>query len=462
MTSPEMAQAAESTDRELRSLARLSIAFLISLYIARCFLAEPNHIPSGSMAPHRLGIHQSWICSNCNYPFHAGMRLDGTFPQAVCPNCGHFNPVHADSVFEIHDGERIWVDKTAFQLNPVERFDEIVFFSPDDPLTPYIKRAVGLPGESVQIQNGDLFINGKRYQKTSKERIRTSIPVYDQNYNPANSFVTPRWKFQSGHRDESADSSEWIVTKENAIELKSERSQRSNIPAFYEAMYLHFCPNRNAYGPVSDFLDYNGRNIAGEHVVNDLWFNVELTNRTASRSILRLTNESVNIEMTIAFDAPLHTSQLKINDTLFEPTWHVASNIIPGQATHQYQLSCVDRQLQFLIDNHTAFVPINLESYAPRRPDESLLNSPSGIAFNGPAVFRNFMLYRDIFITDRTADNPVTGHGVAAPVQLDSTSFFVLGDNSPFSIDSRFWKHGPAVSTNTIIGEPMKQWPVHR
>lgn len=59
-----------------------------------------------------------------------------------------------------HDGEYLIVNKLAYRLGEYERGDVIVFKYPNDPTKDYIKRVIGLPGDTVEIRAGDLYVNG--------------------------------------------------------------------------------------------------------------------------------------------------------------------------------------------------------------------------------------------------------------------------------------------------------------
>ncbi len=59
------------------------------------------------------------------------------------------------------DGDNLIVDKISYRLHEPKRFDIIVFPSPDEPGRNYIKRIIGLPGESVQIIDSVIYINGE-------------------------------------------------------------------------------------------------------------------------------------------------------------------------------------------------------------------------------------------------------------------------------------------------------------
>ncbi len=53
-------------------------------------------------------------------------------------------------------GDRLVVDRIGYQWGPVRRFDVVVFECPDSPGVDYVKRVLGLPGETVQLREGDL------------------------------------------------------------------------------------------------------------------------------------------------------------------------------------------------------------------------------------------------------------------------------------------------------------------
>lgn len=74
----------------------------------------------------------------------------------------------------LHDGDNLWVDKLSYNIGEPKRFDVIVFNYDEN--TTYIKRIIGLPGETVRIdQNGNIFINEMLLKEDyGKERILAS------------------------------------------------------------------------------------------------------------------------------------------------------------------------------------------------------------------------------------------------------------------------------------------------
>ena len=60
-----------------------------------------------------------------------------------------------------HNGDYIITNKIGYRLNPPQRGQVIVFENPRDKSQDFIKRVIGLPGESVRVQNNHVYINGK-------------------------------------------------------------------------------------------------------------------------------------------------------------------------------------------------------------------------------------------------------------------------------------------------------------
>jgi signal peptidase I len=118
----------------------------------------------------------------------------------------------------LHDGERIFVNKLIyydeFRWAPkVDRGDIVVFWFPDDPSKSYIKRVIGLPGETVEVREGQVRINGSLLAETyldpkSNLSPRSQAPVY----------VKPNYYFVMGdNRDNSSDSRSWGLVPKKYI-----------------------------------------------------------------------------------------------------------------------------------------------------------------------------------------------------------------------------------------------------
>lgn len=102
----------------------------------------------------------------------------------------------------LRGGDYTLVNKLTYRWNPPKRGDVVVFQAPDNPRADYIKRVIGLPGETVEVKDGKVLINGQPLS----ESYEFAAPTYD--FPPAQ--VPPDCLFVLGdNRNRSYDSHLW-------------------------------------------------------------------------------------------------------------------------------------------------------------------------------------------------------------------------------------------------------------
>jgi len=99
------------------------------------------------------------------------------------------------------DQERIFVNKFVYRLEPIERGDIVVFRYPRDPSKSFIKRVIGVAGDRVRIDGGQVYLNG---QALDEDYV---VPAYTDERSYPETVVPPNSYFVLGdHRNMSNDS----------------------------------------------------------------------------------------------------------------------------------------------------------------------------------------------------------------------------------------------------------------
>ncbi len=112
----------------------------------------------------------------------------------------------------LDDQERIFVNKFVYRWEPVERGDIVVFRYPRDPSTSYIKRVIGVAGDRIRIDAGQVFVNGEPLEENYVPPEYADERSYPETVVPAHCF------FMLGdHRSMSRDSRDFGPVKESLI-----------------------------------------------------------------------------------------------------------------------------------------------------------------------------------------------------------------------------------------------------
>ncbi len=242
------------------------IAFVLA-FLFRTFEAEAFVIPTGSMAPTLMGKHKDLECPMCHYryPVSASDRQnrerDEENPakvyRATCPMCRFTADLAADNPqhqsYQTYDGDRILVAKFPYELANPKRWDVIVFKFPGDATMNYIKRLVGLPGDTILIHDGDLWIHKTgqaeghfEIARKPPEKILAMLqPVYDNDLAPTITGMLhwpARWTPEPGSADHA-----WTSKDFASFEIDGGSKGEAWI------RYRHRVPTDELWRKVADF-----------------------------------------------------------------------------------------------------------------------------------------------------------------------------------------------------------------
>lgn len=516
---------------KLRAAVDSFVCVALAVILFRTFEVEGYMISTGSMAPFLLGYHKRIECPACGHRFALGISeeeagrasLPGSgaqewSPLVECPNCGrsrldvrHIPP---------NQGDQLLVHKHAYSFQPPRRWDIVVFRNPNKPSQAYVKRVVGLPGESLQLRDGDVYVNGRIERKDLAAQHSVRILVHDDAYRPRRD---PGW--QERWLPERADSG-WVRRGEGFL-CGGAPAHSASAPAEWDwVSYRHWiraggthvtsvkapasagalfeqpaesAPNREPphpagaspvrydaakqqlycrgvmsddwrerllaragdpelraaierladqshLAPVTDEYAYNRAAAGTSHAVRDLMISAELTvGRGSGEFAMQMTDGSDVYSCVI--DAGRRRIELQLAGRA-EPLRSAALSPAELSRPMVLEMSLMDRQVLAAVNGRTVFAPWLMEEWGSAAGDGP--RRPVRFGVRGLQVrVASLKLYRDVYYT---GDDHL--HAVAEPQRLAADEYFVLGDNSPVSLDSRSWPSA-GVKSHLLMGKPF-------
>jgi signal peptidase I len=434
-----------------RRVAQTLVLGVCSLLLLRLFTVEPYEVPTGSMAPAIAGRHRTVLCPRCGATVLVGRHpaddgADHWYAHASCPNCG-CTGLDVDNSPEV-PGDQILVNKNIYLLRRPRRWEAIVFrrFGKT-----FIKRVIGLPGESVEILDGDVYVNGQLARKTLAEARALYIPFFDNDFQPRPGGWRDRWEAPAGQAGPHP-----LVGTELRLD-------GTGHPDDYQYVtYRHYLLDEHKCQPICDEYAYNGGEQRVFVPVHDFLLDCDLEVGEGTGCVaLSLTDgqDTLIAEIPVGpgprnlvLRAPLLTETASRG--LDQPTGapaavYAVARTEPLHAgkTYHVEMAFVDRRLTLAIDGTCPLEPMDLPP-AVGRPG---VVRPVTLGVRGVrALVRGLRLCRDVHYT-QAGRNGVRGQ----VVHLPAGQYFVLGDNSPSSDDSRFWPDGGAVPADSLVGKPF-------
>ncbi|MHC4562236.1 MAG: signal peptidase I [Planctomycetota bacterium] len=475
---------------------------IIGAFVLRAFLLEAFVIPTGSMAPRLMGEHYDLVCPHCGWDFDRGFpthdgqtklargEKDNAVEFTYCPNCRLEYPKDKRYGAYVNGGDRVLVAKCLYNFRDPEPWDVVVFRNPQNNRENYIKRLVGLPGETIEIVRGDVWVKPAdsnewhiRRKPNGTQRAMWHV-VHDNDYPIAD---RPGWAPPAG-----ADSP-WTTT--------GDHGRRLNYAGGVERADLEFQAREHSFSP---FYGYNapranfGTNFDPRlDICTDLALSAVFTPQADDSRVgivfdvldQRLAAEvwadgTVRLWRQAAERAPITAGQtiwlgqghwdlwqegkvapLTIGRSVPIAVWNADYRLtlwVSGRAVLQS-----DDEKQYPADYHALKQRIAPDALRRTPLPKTAVRIAAG---GGAGMLQHVKLERDVYYTGANRRRPTgvageyarglneykyntsnwedrPGWGVEGnPITLhkyddnpDMDSFFMLGDNSPASLDSRAW-----------------------
>ena len=119
--------------------------------------------------------------------------------------------VNGESMFpNFKNGEYVLTNLITLRFNKIHRGQVIVFKAPPDPTKDFIKRVIGLPGDTVMLQNGDVYLNGQKLDQ--RAFLSSDVKTYGGSFlKDGDSVTVPAGELfvMGDNRPYSSDSREW-------------------------------------------------------------------------------------------------------------------------------------------------------------------------------------------------------------------------------------------------------------
>ncbi len=445
----------------IRETVESIIIAVVLAMMFRTFGGEAYIIPTGSMAPTLQGQHMDVHCDKCNSRYFTGSSDDNSTVEVsrrkhvtatYCPFCRSPMSMRPRTNAEhvSNQGDRIIVNKFIYDFTQPRRFDVIVFKNPNNGKQNYIKRLVGLPGEKLKIENGDLFTmksdDGKAWNSSIVRKpaykLKAMLQIVDDTNHIAADLHKANWPLR-WNEWANLESSTWtnmLGGNRPVYAINSESTDRKWL------RYRHLLPNPSIWEQIKegktfedyaaahlgeligDYYCYNQRRVGGVdplvtdspalHWVGDLALQADVEIKSGSGKLyLDLVEGGVHFE--VAFDVATGVASLRNSaglkfyseDRKTETATPTAESSIQGPGKYELMFSNVDDQLRLWIDGRQ--ISFDADCYDPSRKvhpawaqNDSGDAEPLGVAATGLSVaVSRLRVWRDIYYTSVKGDS---------------------------------------------------------
>ena len=510
-----MARTAENKQHELSAIRETVESVWVAIILAfvlRAFMLEAFVIPTGSMAPRLMGEHYDLKCVACGYEYSYGWDHQGsvkrgskvTLVGAQCPSCTH--AFATDNMVYINGGDRVLVLKYLYKVAEPKPFDVVVFRNPQSNANNYIKRLIGLPGETIEIVNGDVFVTQPggspeiRRKPDRAQKVMWQI-ISDNDYQPdLKKLKEANLALDKPRRWAPLDASQsqlWTKSSDGRTFMFSGSKTPSYLRFKGVQDIVSYPDSDNPDGPRLQveqdamreaFIPRYGYNDDRSSALGDS--NIGLCYDLKVSAVIKPSGDAGSVECVldgmwysfrVVFDSDGTVTVFQKPPGIDNKQWTkwASGKTSPMQAHagRRIELAHVDHSVKVWIDDEKVIdknYSITLETLKSRlseaagNPELGLPCPGASIGANGTAMtLAHLKLMRDVYYTtdlklssadgdspsflknyaDKHSEIGDDGWGVEGnPITLykskknpDLDQFFVLGDNSPKSLDSRGW-----------------------
>ncbi len=421
------------------------------------------------MAPALLGAHRHVVCHDCQFAFDCDEQSLPAGLLAICPNCGADNDLESLAALP---GERLLVDRAAYARGTPARWDVVVLPEADDPAALCVKRVAGLPGERVEIRAGDLYIDRQLLRKSLPELLALALTVHDDGFRPADP-ARARWRPEPG-------ANPWRATDEG-FECSLDPEPGGAPPTIdwleyeHQQTHVHSAAGPRV-GPILDDLAYNQAEPRELVPVGDVILSCRLAARGVGRLSLRADDgrKTFRVEIDVASGAgELWEGERQI-EKFSAPSGVLAQpvDVVFALADARLQFSIGERELVDYrydpsgLDVRPTARPLAIGAQMPAAGgvgygdggsgNEGLGDGGSRVAAGLQVSVSRLRVLRDIYyLPAAEAAGSASPASATAPRTLGADEYWLLGDNSAVSRDSR--QRG-AASANLLTGKAL----IHR
>ncbi|MEX0937876.1 MAG: S26 family signal peptidase [Pirellulales bacterium] len=422
--------------RWFRAACELAVGASVAAILLHTWLIAGLMLPivaaSGSMAPAVLGPHRLVKCDRCDATIPIGLDQSSARSYFPCPNCRNGRLSLASGTDR--PGDRLLINRAAYFFRQPRRWEIVVARAPTDASHWSLKRIVGRPGEALQIRDGDVYIDGRIARKDLRQQLVLARLVHRHRAGGDDS----RWRPDS-------ETSRWQAgaSGDGSFEIAdSEVSTADDSPDDSPVDWLRY--HHPDGQPVRDEESYSEGASRMLNDVPDVMITARI--RLHGQGQLWLAGHDGYHEYLAAVDPQAGTVALYQGEQL------LAESGGSGRWTDRERtivFSLFDRQI--LVAANDRVLLRHLLAVPSHRPQPTA--RPLAIGTVGLAVsLREVAVWRDIYYTSPRGRST---SGIASPSRLATEQWFVLGDHSAVSKDSRTWPAGGALHSKLLLGKPL-------